>query len=219
MNLGIDKKLDVQALSHYLYFLYGPGEQTPFSFVKKLKPGHILSFKTSDSAAYTYEQYYDITFDGKYTNDSEEEIAEQLDVHLTKAVDRQLLSDVPVGFFLSGGLDSSAMVALAKKLHPDKKLNTYTIDTGGGFDGFEDDLKYAKIVAKHLNVELDILKTEIDIVKDFDKMIWHLDEPQADAAPLNVLAICERAREKGDVVLLGGRQAMIFSQVIEGIRH
>ncbi len=204
LNLGIDKKLDVQALSHYLYFLYGPGEQTPFSFVKKLKPGHILSFKTSDSAAYTYEQYYDITFDGKYTNDSEEEIAEQLDVHLTKAVDRQLLSDVPVGFFLSGGLDSSAMVALAKKLHPDKKLNTYTIDTGGGFDGFEDDLKYAKIVAKHLNVELDILKTEIDIVKDFDKMIWHLDEPQADAAPLNVLAICERAREKGDVVLLGG---------------
>ncbi|MBK9022411.1 MAG: hypothetical protein IPL69_00085 [Saprospiraceae bacterium] len=119
-------------------------------------------------------------------------------------MERQLLRCTCRFFFLSGGLDSSAMVALAKKLHPDKKLNTYTIDTGGGFDGFEDDLKYAKIVAKHLNVELDILKTEIDIVKDFDKMIWHLDEPQADAAPLNVLAICERAREKGDVVLLGG---------------
>ena len=204
LNLCIDKTLDVQALSHYSYFLYSPGEQTPFKFVKKLKPGHILGFNASNPASYSYEQYYDIPFDGKYTEKSEVELIKDVDIHLTKAVERQLLSDVPVGFFLSGGLDSSAMVALARKLHPDRKINTYTIDTGGGFDGFEEDLKYAKIVAKHLKVSLEVIKTEIDIVSEFDKMIWHLDEPQADAAPLNVLAICERARQNGDVVLLGG---------------
>ncbi len=204
LGLEIDRAIDHNALSHYLYFLYSPGEQTPFLHVKKMKPGHFISFNIENPSTFNYQQYYDIPFDGKYVDRQEEELVEEVDTHLTKAVERQLLSDVPVGFFLSGGLDSSAMVALARKLHPDKKINSYTIDTGGGFDGFEDDLKYAKIVAKHLNVELDILKTEIDIVKDFDKMIWHLDEPQADAAPLNVLAICERAREKGDVVLLGG---------------
>lgn len=204
LGLKTDKAIDHNALSHYLYFLYSPGEQTPFLHVKKMKPGHFISFNIDQPSSFNYKQYYDIPFDGKYVERQEEELVEEVDTHLTKAVERQLLSDVPVGFFLSGGLDSSAMVALARKLHPDKKINTYTIDTGGGFDGFEDDLKYAKIVAKHLNVELDILKTEIDILKDFDKMIWHLDEPQADAAPLNVLAICGRAREKGDVVLLGG---------------
>ena len=204
LGLNIDKSIDHNAFSHYLYFLYSPGEQTPFLHVKKMKPGHVIRFNIENPSAYIYQQFYDIPFEGKYTDKSQDELVKEVDAHLTKALERQLLSDVPVGFFLSGGLDSSAMVALARKLYPDKKINTYTIDTGGGFDGFEDDLKYAKIVAKHLNVELDILKTEIDVVKDFDKMIWHLDEPQADAAPLNVLAICERAREKGDVVLLGG---------------
>jgi len=204
LSLPINKEIDFDALSHYLYFLYSPGEQTPFKHIKKMKPGHILSFNINSPDKLKYEKYYDIPFNGLYSSATENELIVDLDEKLTRAVDRQLLSDVPVGFFLSGGLDSSAIVALARKLHPDKKINTYTIDTGGGFDGFEDDLKYAKIVAKHLNVDLEVIKTEIDIVRDFDRMVYHLDEPQADAAPLNVLAICERAREKGDVVLLGG---------------
>jgi len=204
LGLPISKEIDFEALSHYVYFLYSPGVKTPFKYVKKVKPGHFISFNIKSPCKYEYKQYYEIPFTGQYSKASEADLVTALNEKLTKALDRQLLSDVPVGFFLSGGLDSSAMVALARKIHPNRQINTYTIDTGGGFDGFEEDLKYAKIVAKHLKVSLEVIKTEIDIVSEFDKMIWHLDEPQADAAPLNVLAICERARQNGDVVLLGG---------------
>ncbi|MFK9866780.1 asparagine synthase-related protein, partial [Escherichia coli] len=93
-------------------------------------------------------------------------------------VERQMLSDVPVGFFLSGGLDSTLLVAIAKKLYPDKVFPCFTIDVSGRgdgkTDGFTDDLAYAKKAAAYLNVDLSIVKADIDIVRDFDKMIWHL---------------------------------------------
>jgi len=204
IKMDFDKEIDVEALSRYIYYLYNPGEKTPFKNVKKLKPGYFIALNISNPSTLTIEKYYEIPFTGKYSQSTEGELTEQLQHHLKKAVDRQLLSDVPVGFFLSGGLDSAAMVALARELHPERNINTYTIDTGGGFDGFTDDLHYAKICAKHLNVNLEIVDAKINILDDFDKMIWHLDEPQADAAPLNVLAISQIARDKGDIVLLGG---------------
>ncbi|MBK6450633.1 asparagine synthase (glutamine-hydrolyzing) [Candidatus Brachybacter algidus] len=204
IKLDFDRTLDIEAFSRYIYYLYNPGEQTPFKNVKKLKPGHFISINIEKPSTIKIEEFYDIPFTGNYSVESESTLISELQSHLKISVERQLLSDVPVGFFLSGGLDSSAIVAMARELHPDKDLNCYTINTGGGFDGFSDDLKYAKICAKHLNVNLEIVDADINIVEDFDKMIWHLDEPQADAAPLNVLSISKRAREKGDIVLLGG---------------
>lgn len=123
-----------------------------------------------------------------------------------EAVRRQLLSDVPIGFFLSGGLDSGLVAAMAKQASPGQALTCFTIETAlsSHREGFTDDLPYARLAAKHLGADLDIVTAMPDIVRDFDKMIWHLDEPQADAAPLNVLNISARAREQGIVVLLGG---------------
>ena len=69
-----------------------------------MKPGHFISFNIENPSTFNYQQYYDIPFDGKYVDRQEEELVEEVDTHLTKAVERQLLSDVPVGFFLSGGL-------------------------------------------------------------------------------------------------------------------
>lgn len=200
----IDKAINYKALANYLYYLYCPGESTPFKYIRKLKPGHFIKTNINRISECIYEQYYELPFDGKYSYESERECLSLFDAKLTTAINRQLLSDVPVGFFLSGGLDSSAVVAIARKLYPHRKLQCYTIDTGGSYDGFRDDLYYAKLAAKHLNVDLEVVKADIDIIRDFDKMIWHLDEPQADAAPLNVLSICNLARSKGDIVLLGG---------------
>lgn len=202
--LGIDKSLDYASISNYLHYLYSPGERTPFLNVRKLFAGHYLSCNVNNPESITIKKYYEIPFQGEYQHKSLNDYIEQLDKKLEDAVKRQMLSDVPVGFFLSGGLDSTAIVAMARKAFPDKPMSCYTIDTGGGFDGFADDLYYAKKAAKHLNVDLHIVKADIDIVNSFDEMVWHLDEPQADAAPLNVQNICRAARQNGDIVLLGG---------------
>ncbi len=151
--------------------------------------------------------YYEKVPNGEYINLDERQLIDQLDKLLTKAVERQLLSDVPVGFFLSGGLDSTLLVAIAKKLQPDSKFPCFTIDVSGwdsGTDGFTDDLDYAIKAADYLDVDLSIVKADIDIVRNFDKMIWHLDEPLADAAPLNVMNIARLAKEKNIKILIGG---------------
>lgn len=205
LNVTFDKSLDIKSISNYIYFLYSPGENTPFKYVKKLAPGHFLKFNLKNSSVKNITKYYEVPFQGTYFDKwNEKQHIAHLDCLLTQAVERQMLSDVPVGFFLSGGLDSSAIVAMARKLFPQKRLECYTIDTGGRFDGFSDDLQYAKKCASYLGVNLNIIKADFDIVRDFDKMIWHLDEPQADAAPLNVLNICRQARKNGHIVLLGG---------------
>jgi asparagine synthase (glutamine-hydrolysing) len=207
LPLEIDKQISIKALANYLTFLWSPGTLTPFSGVEKLLPGHYLKFKLADFGIAKVVKYFQIPFTGEYSADNEEVLADLLEQKLIAAVKRQMLADVPVGFFLSGGLDSSLLVAIARKIYPERSLSCFTIDTGDAGEGFTDDLPYAKRVANYLNVELNILKAEINIFRDFDKMVWHLDEPQADAAPLNVLNISRFAREKGIKVLIGGTGA------------
>ena len=203
---GFNKDLNWDALANYLYFLWSPGESTPFEKCKKLLPGHFMKINIQDIDSYSITKYYEIPFKGVYAKKSEEELINELDEKLNKAVKRQLQSDVPVGFFLSGGLDSSLIVAIARKLNPESRLKCYTIDTktNSSREGFVKDITYAKKVAALLHVDLEIVKVDIDILKDFDEMIFHLDEPQADPAPLNVSKICNKAREQGYYVLLGG---------------
>ncbi len=116
------------------------------------------------------------------------------------------MSDVPIGFFLSGGLDSSLVAAIAQK-HTDRPIRCYTInsaDPDTNNEGFENDLKYARSLSKSLGFSLHEVEARVNILDDFDRMIWHLDEPQADPAPLNVLNICKAARNDNIKVLLGG---------------
>ena len=103
-----------------------------------------------------------------------------------KVVKRQLYQMFPLAF-LSGGLDSSRTVAIGKKIAPDLKLNCFTIKTNvvDGKEGFTDDLPYARIVAKHLNLNLTEVSPEAEMIENFDSMIYQLDEPQADLAPHN----------------------------------
>ena len=202
-----DKQIDSEALVNYLTLLWSAGEKTPFKKVKKLMPGHYLTLNLKSPNDFEIYQYFQIPFTGEYTHKTEKDLRDELEKRLLKAVERQLMADVPLGFFLSGGLDSSAIVAMARKIHPDKPLKCYTIKTNNAdqqMEGFADDLKYARLVAKHLNLDLVEVDTEVNIQQDFDNMIYHLDEPQADFAPINVLNICNLARTEGYKVLLGG---------------
>jgi len=198
--------LQPENLSDYLTFLWCPGQGTPVKEIKKVLPGCYVSIRIEQKKiSADFIRYYDIPFTGVYQFNQEKETVDLLDEKIQQAVSRQLLSDVPLGFFLSGGLDSSLLVAMGRKLTT-KPIQCFTIETkvDDAVEGFQDDLGFAKKVADHLDVKLEVVKADVDIVRDFDKMIWHLDEPQADAAPLNVMNICERASTMGFKVLLGG---------------
>lgn len=201
-----DKEIDKEALKSYINFLWAPGELTPFKNIRKLLPGHVIEGNTSNLSKAVCRRYYTIPLNNKtFSSLSERELIELLDKKLCEAVKRQMLSDVPLGFFLSGGLDSSLIVAMAKKQFPDQTLNCYTIKSDlGAVEGFEDDLGYAKEVADFLDVSLKIVDASEDILKYFDKVIYHLDEPQADPAPINVYNICKQAQKDGIKVLIGG---------------
>ncbi len=124
--------------------------------------------------------------------------------HLRQAVQRQMVADVPVGAFLSGGLDSSAIVAFARELNPD--IRCFTIEaTEGEEEGATDDLPYARRVAQHLGVTLEVVHIDSHrMASDLERMVVQLDEPLADPAPLNVLYISQLAREQDMKVLLSG---------------
>ncbi len=201
-----DRELDRKAIASYLYYLWCPGERTAFAGIRKLLPGTFIKIRGDDLAPAAPRRYYQLPFgEARLRKADEGAWIEALDQHLTAAVDRQMLSDVPLGFFLSGGLDSSLLVAIAKKLRPDETFKTFTIEgLEGSTEGFSEDLPYARKVAAHLGVELEVVRADPAIVRGFDAMIWHLDEPQADAAPLNVLNISTRARQLGIKVLIGG---------------
>ncbi len=197
-------EIDSDALVDYVRFLWSPGEKTPVVGITKLLQGRYAEIPINSVEDFRIIQYYKSGFSSFYSPDSENEVINKLDRLLCTAVERQLLSDVPVGFFLSGGLDSSLLVAIAKRINPDRKLQGFTIKTELEHKADTGDLFYAWKVADYLGVELETVKADVEILKDFDSMIFHLDEPLADPAALNVLNISRRAREMGYKVLIGG---------------
>jgi asparagine synthase (glutamine-hydrolysing) len=188
--------------------LWCPGEKTPFKEVKKLLPGSYIIYDIEGNSCET-KTYYQVPFRGSYAKASEEELVKELEEKLFLAVERQLMSDVPLGFFVSGGIDSSLIAAIASRISGKNSINAFTINSGDELqkEGFSNDLFYSKLVSKNLRFDLNIIDAKIDILSDFDRMIWHLEEPQADPAPLSVYNICKAARKNGIKVLLGGTGA------------
>jgi len=199
---GVAGSLDVSALFRYLGFLWSPGGATPFKGVSRLGPGEALRVKGGRIIrrwrwAKSFWAEAPLAL-------HEDEAIRRVQKSLRTAVHRQLVADVPVGAFLSGGLDSSAVVAMAREVSPD--IDCFTIDTGVVQDaGVTDDLPYARQVAKHLGVKLHEIRVDSSrMAADLERMVFQLDEPLADPAPLNVLYISQLARQHGVKVLLSG---------------
>lgn len=203
---GFDATLNYKALANYMNYLWSPGELTPFEYIHKLLPGECFKVSVDNPDSFKKKQYYEVPFNGSREFYSDKMWINTIDEMLGKAVKSQLLSDVPVGFFLSGGIDSSLIVAEAAKQNNGKKLDCFTIagDGSASSEGFSEDFKYAKLAAKHLNVNLHVVDGNVNIINEFDKMVWHLDEPQADIAPLFVYKVCQEAQNLGIKVLLSG---------------
>lgn len=200
---GLPRTLDPVAVHQTLAYLWTPAPRTALQVVQKLEPGHAVIAR--GGSIVRRWAYYDLPYGREPWSGGRDEIAARLRTELEAAVERQMIADVPVGAFLSGGLDSSAVVAMMRRARPEERITCYTIgfrDQTG--EGGAADLPYARRVAQHLGVDLTEIHVEADIIDRLERVLYMLDEPQADPAPINALLIAERARADGITVLLSG---------------
>jgi asparagine synthase (glutamine-hydrolysing) len=200
----VPRTLDPQALAHYVRYLWCPAPRTPLADVHKLEPGTALI--VCEGRIVKRWRHYALPAPGPDMSPSIADWTVDVRRVLANAVERQMVSDVPLGAFLSGGLDSSAVVAYARQ-HATGRLQCFTIDFGEKLakeEGFERDLPYAERVAKHLDVDLHVVRVDSGMAGELARMVWQLDEPQADFSGLNVLFISRLARQHGIKVLLSG---------------
>jgi asparagine synthase (glutamine-hydrolysing) len=201
----LSRDLDPTALGHYMTYLYCPSPRTILRQVKRFRPGEAM-LVDARGVVRSWQHYrlpYGHVNEGISVRDAEAELLR----HLSRAVRRQMVSDVPVGAFLSGGLDSSAIVNFAREHAQAGQLDCFTIGIKSSQpynEGVVEDMPYAIKVANHLGVRLHPTWVGAEMSRHFEKMIFHLDEPQADPAAINVLLIAQQARERGVKVLLSG---------------
>lgn len=199
---SVARRVDLRALHQYLAFLMTPAPTTLMAGIRKLPPGGALIVR--DGRVAREWEHYELPHTIDYLTGDRETIAHSLRDALAKAVERQLVADVPVGAFLSGGLDSSAIVALMRQAGATPSCFTIAFPDGNSVDGAAEDLPYARRVASHLGVPLREIPMGPDVIQRVDEMLWHVEEPLADPAPLNALLIAEAARADGLRVLMSG---------------
>ena len=198
------KQINADVVISHLKYLWSPAPHTILKNVMKLEPGELLTVK--DSCIYNKQKFYHLPYDQPILKISEQEALEETRRLVRQATKRQLVSDVPLGAFLSGGLDSTSLCAMACQ-EGASNLPCFTIAFGDDAfhtEGTTDDLPFAQQAAAHLGLELSVVNAQPKVCDLLEKMIYHLDEPQADPAPLNIFLICEQARKQGLKVLLSG---------------
>lgn len=198
---NFDRAVDLSALDQFMTFLWTPDPKTAFRGVEKLPPAHCLVYR--DGRAELFE-YWDITFD-EDDDISEAEWAERLREQIARSVRAQMIADVPLGAFLSGGLDSSTIIALMTGMAT-QKVTTYTFgfkQEDLRYDILEDDVKYARVVGRKFQTDYHEEYLEPQVMELLPKLVYHLDEPVADPAIITSYLICRTARERLTVLLSG----------------
>lgn len=201
MEAGIPKKIDLASLELYLHLNYVPGLNTMLKGVSRVDPGSWMLLKPGDRSFRQAGRYYDMpdTEATSYTG-SFREAADRLYALLEESVKLRLVSDVPLGAFLSGGIDSSAVVALASK-HV-KGLKTFSI--GFKDEPLYDETQYAQMVATKFKTDhTEFQLNTDDLFQELHRVLDYLDEPFADSSALAVQILCHRTSAHAKVVLSG----------------
>ncbi|HEY1403739.1 MAG TPA: asparagine synthase (glutamine-hydrolyzing), partial [Pyrinomonadaceae bacterium] len=194
----IAREVNPQAVDAYLTFGYVPDPLCILSGVNKLPPGHHLTYAPGGRLALT--QYWDFPFAAHAEPERprpEQEYVEELRALLDEAVRVRLVADVPLGAFLSGGVDSSAVVGLMAR-HTGRPVKTFSI---GFHEDSYDELKYARIAAKHFATDHHEFIVTPDICHIADELAWHFDEPFADSSAVPTYMVSKLAREHVTVAL------------------
>lgn len=200
----IKKEIDHAALDAYLSFGYVPEEFCIFKNVQKLAPGAFLIFKNGRIET---RKYWDFNYAPPSDIKSEDEYIEVLREKIREAVKVRLISEVPLGAFLSGGVDSSSIVGMMSQILA-SPVKTFSI--GFNEDTFNE-LKFARIAAKHFGTEHHEFIVTPDLVEIVDELVWHLDEPFADTSALPTYMVSKMAREFVTVVLSGDGGDELFA--------
>jgi asparagine synthase (glutamine-hydrolysing) len=189
------REIDLEALDHYLSFLYTPRDGSIFQGVSKLPPGHLLTWRNGEAAV---SQYWRQPAEESFTG-SEQDAVTALRAVLREAVQSHLVSDVPVGAFLSGGIDSSVVVGLMAETFG-ARVKTFSI----GFNEPKyDELPYARRVAEHFDTDHHEFVVRPDALSILDALITHFDEPFADSSAIPTWYVSQMARRHVTVVLSG----------------
>ena len=204
---GFNKSINQKSLVSCLNYLWVSGNETMFDGCYKLPPAHYLTY--SKNSEIKIAQYWKLEDQGEKNVDlNEKKITEEVADSIESSIRRHMVADVPVSSFLSGGLDSSIISVVAKKVN--NKLSTYTISTfqkDKNIEQMPDDEKFAEIVAKTYNFNHHVIRISPDIIKDLPFIVKTLDEPIGDPAAINTYLICKKARKEGAKVLLSGMGA------------
>ena len=205
---GLDVTPDARALVSYLSLLYSPGERTPARGIRKLRPGDFLECDDAGNSA-VLGRFAPVHYQEEVQPFSASAARDACRHYLGQAVRRQLVSDVPLGGFLSGGLDSTAIAYQAVGNLPSAAdYPCFTLgpaaEGAAGAEGFDDDLPFARLVAQRLHAPLHVVSSDPGRLEALDELVRTLDEPTPDPAAFATRAICAAARQRGIKVLLSG---------------
>jgi asparagine synthase (glutamine-hydrolysing) len=196
---SVECRINPCAIDRFLTFYYLPGSETLFEGILKLGPGHYLIARNGKLAL---RQYWDLKFEVGHPHLRFEEAVEELRGLLRRTVKDHMISDVPVGVLLSGGVDSTGILRYAVE-QTDKPIHTFTI----GFDGhgFADERPYARLASeKYRTLHQEITMTAEDFRGFLPRYIWHMEEPVCEPPAVALYFVSKLARESSVKVLLSG---------------
>jgi asparagine synthase (glutamine-hydrolysing) len=200
----INKDIDHQAIAQYFRHTYIPAPRTILKSCKKLLPGHYIE---SMGGNFAIKKYYDF-YPSKNSDDDYLTAQKKIKDLLHQSVQKRLVSDVPLGTFLSGGVDSSIISAVAKEYKND--LNTFSL--GFPDEPLFDESKYAQKVAKHINSNHHCFQvTKKEIYQNLEDILDYLDEPMADSSAINVYILSQQTKNNVTVSLSGDGADELFS--------
>ncbi len=193
---GIRPEIDLSSLYHYLTYSYVPGPRTIFKNINKLPPAHYLVYENGSA---TTRRYWSLSYRQKISCRSLEEYKERFFAVFNEAVQCRLKSDVPFGAFLSGGIDSSIIVAVMSGML-DNPVKTFSI----GFEEEEyDELRFARMIAERYGTDHHEFIVKPDMIDVLPKLIWHYNEPYADSSAVPSYCLAQMTREHVTMALNG----------------
>ena len=203
----LKRKINLNAVNAYLKYRFIPSEETILRGIKKLQPGHYLIFRKNKNknASILIKKYWEASFNTE--NKTENYFTKKLNNLIRDCVEKRLMSDVPLGAYLSGGIDSSLIAAINSKLRTDP-VKTFTV----GFNHKTDEFKYASQVAEHLNTDHHELVLDYsEMSKILPKIVWLMDEPNSDITMIPLYFLSQFSRKKVTVVNTGEGADELFA--------